>query len=198
MELHTLGVDGGYTQKDIVEVAKAFTGWTIADPRGYRRAAASDDQGRRGSSDRTRLQRHGRRAGRSSRAASFISTTRWHDKDAKTVLGQKVDEGGVKDGLKVIDILVKHPSTAKFIARKLAVKFVSDNPSEALVDRVADAFHEIERRHQDDAACAVHATRNSSHRKITGQRSRRRSSLRSARSARSAATRTAVRRCSRC
>ena len=45
MELHTLGVDGGYTQKDIIEVAKCFTGWTIADPRGYRRAAADDDQG---------------------------------------------------------------------------------------------------------------------------------------------------------
>jgi hypothetical protein len=47
----------------------------------------------------------------------------------------------MKDGLKVVDILVNHPSTAKFIARKLAVKFVSDNPSEALVSRVADAFH---------------------------------------------------------
>ena len=58
----------------------------------------------------------------------------------KTVLGQKVDEGGVKDGLKVIDILVKHPSTAKFIARKLAVKFVNDNPDEGLVKRVAAAF----------------------------------------------------------
>src|SRR4030095_14936862 len=52
----------------------------------------------------------------------------------------KIDEGGVKDGLKVIDILVKHPSTAKFIARKLAVKFVNDNPSEDLVKRVAEAF----------------------------------------------------------
>ncbi len=138
MELHTLGVDGGYTQKDIVEVAKAFTGWTIADPRGYRRAAANEITGRE---DRAinRLQRMAGVPG-DIESGEFYFNNGWHDKNAKTVLGQKVDEGGVKDGLKVIDILVKHPSTAKFIARKLAVKFVNDNPSDALVGRVADAF----------------------------------------------------------
>jgi uncharacterized protein (DUF1800 family) len=138
MELHTLGVDGGYTQKDIVEVARAFTGWTIADPRGYRRAAAASIQG---TEDRriTRLQRM---AGVPDdiESGEFYFNDRWHDKGAKTVLGQKVEAGGVQDGLKVIDILVKHPSTAKFIARKLAVKFVNDNPSDALVKRIADAF----------------------------------------------------------
>ncbi len=138
MELHTLGVDGGYSQKDIVEVAKAFTGWTIADARGYRRAAASMIKG---DEDR-RLTRLQRQAGIPDNIESgqFYFNERWHDKDAKNVLGQKIDEGGVKDGLKVIDILVKHPSTAKFIARKLAVKFISDDPSEALVGRVAEAF----------------------------------------------------------
>ena len=138
MELHTLGVDGGYSQKDIVEVARAFTGWTIADPRGYRRAAANDIQGR----DNRQVERLQRMAGVPDDIDSgeFYFREAWHDKSAKTVLGQKVDAGGVKDGLKVIDILVSHPSTAKFIARKLAVKFVSDNPSEALVKRVADAF----------------------------------------------------------
>jgi uncharacterized protein (DUF1800 family) len=138
MELHTLGVDGGYTQKDIVEVARAFTGWTIADPRGYRRAAANEIKG---TQDRalTRLQRM---AGvpNDIESGEFFFREQWHDKGAKTVLGQKVDEGGVKDGMKVIDILVKHPSTAKFIARKLAVKFVSDNPRDALVGRIASAF----------------------------------------------------------
>lgn len=140
MELHTLGVDGGYTQKDIVEVAKAFTGWTIADARGYRRAAAAAIQG---AEDR-RIERLQRQAGVPDdiESGEFYFNERWHDKDPKLVLGQKVDEGGIKDGLKVIDILVKHPSTAKFIARKLAVKFVSDNPTEALVGRVADAFQE--------------------------------------------------------
>jgi len=138
MELHTLGVDGGYTQKDIVEVARAFTGWTIADPRGYRRAAAATIQG----SEEQRLNRLQRQAGIPDdvESGAFYFNERWHDKGVKTVLGQKVDEGGVKDGLKVIDILVKHPSTAKFIAKKLAVKFVSDNPSEGLVNRVAEAF----------------------------------------------------------
>ena len=138
MELHTLGVDSGYTQKDIVEVARAFTGWTIADPRGYRRAAAGMITGEE---DR-RLARLQRQAGVPDDVESgeFYFNANWHDKGEKTVLGQKVNEGGVKDGLKVIDILVKHPSTAKFIARKLAVKFVSDKPSEALVNRVAEAF----------------------------------------------------------
>jgi len=139
MELHTLGVDGGYTQKDIVEVAKAFTGWTIADPRGYRKAAAKMIQG----DEEKRQARLQRVAGIPDDVDSgeFFFNDRWHEKGPKLVLGQKVDEGGIKDGLKVIDILVNSPRTAKFIARKLAVKFVSDNPSQALVDRVADAFH---------------------------------------------------------
>jgi uncharacterized protein (DUF1800 family) len=139
MELHTLGVSGGYTQKDIVEVAKAFTGWTIADPRGYRKAAAMEIKG----NENRRLDRLQRLAGVPDdlESGEFYFNDRWHEKGPKYILGQKVDEGGVKDGLKVIDMLVEHPSTAKFIARKLAVKFVSDNPSESLVSRVADAFH---------------------------------------------------------
>jgi uncharacterized protein (DUF1800 family) len=138
MELHTLGVDGGYTQQDIVEVAKAFTGWTIADPRGYRSAAATEIKG---SEDR-RVERLQRQAGVPSdiESGEFYFNERWHDKSTKAVLGQKINEGGINDGLKVIDILVKHPSTAKLIARKLAVKFVSDNPSDAFVGRIANAF----------------------------------------------------------
>ncbi len=138
MELHTLGVDGGYTQKDIGDVARAFTGWTIADPRGYQRAAAGMITG---TEDR-RLAQLQRLAGIPDdiESGEFYFNDRWHDRSPKTVLGQKIDEGGVNDGLKVIDVLVNHPSTAKFIARKLAVKFVNDKPSEALVARVADAF----------------------------------------------------------
>ena len=139
MELHTLGVDNGYTQKDIQEVARAFTGWTIVDPRGYRTALAKMENG-----DQTkRANRLAKFMGLPENAESgtFYFNDRAHDKGEKIVLGNKVNEGGMKDGLKVIDILVNHPSTAKFIARKLAVKFVSDNPSEAFVNRVADAFH---------------------------------------------------------
>jgi len=138
MELHTLGVDGGYSQKDIVEVAKAFTGWTIADPRGYRRAAANEIKG----GQDMRVARLQRRMGipEDVESGEFFFNERTHEKGAKTVLGQKIDEGGVRDGLKVIDLLVAHPSTAKYIARKLAVKFVSDKPSDALVGRVASEF----------------------------------------------------------
>ena len=140
MELHTLGVEGGYTQADIKEVARAFTGWTIVDARGYRRAFANMANG----VEDKRVTRLARLMGLpdDAKSGTFFFNELAHDKGGKSVLGQKINEGGIKDGLKVIDVLVNHPSTAKFIARKLAVKFVSDNPSEALVDRVAQAFNQ--------------------------------------------------------
>ncbi|HEX5736571.1 MAG TPA: DUF1800 domain-containing protein [Blastocatellia bacterium] len=107
MELHTLGVDGGYTQKDVQEVARAFTGWTIQQPR-----------------------QNGR----------FIFREFMHDKGEKVVLGQKINTGGMKDGEMVVEILARHPSTAKFISTKLVRRFVSDNPPQALVDRVAGVY----------------------------------------------------------
>ena len=140
MELHTLGVEGGYTQADIKEVARAFTGWTIIDARGYRNSVASMENG-------TQNKRGGRLMKamglpEDAESGTFYFNERAHDPGEKIVLGQKVNEAGMKDGMKVIDILVNHPSTAKFIARKLAVKFVSDTPSEALVGRVAQAFNQ--------------------------------------------------------
>jgi uncharacterized protein (DUF1800 family) len=124
MELHTLGVDGGYTQKDVQEVARCFTGWTIFQPRGGAAAAnAMVGEGAR------------RNAG------TFFFQARVHDDGEKTVLGHKIPAGGgIKDGLMVLDILAHHPSTAKFIATKLVRHFVSDNPPPALVDRVAATF----------------------------------------------------------
>jgi uncharacterized protein (DUF1800 family) len=120
MELHTLGVEGGYTQKDVQEVARAFTGWTIFAPRGMGIYGAEGEDGR---------------------AGTFFFNPRTHDTGEKTVLGQKIPAGGgVEDGEKVLDILARHPSTARFIATKLARKFVADNPSPALVARVAEAF----------------------------------------------------------
>jgi uncharacterized protein (DUF1800 family) len=138
MELHTLGVEGGYSQKDIQELARAFTGWTIVDARGYRRLFANIANG----TEDQRIVRQMRLAGipEDAKSGTFFFNERTHDKGEKIVLGQKINEGGMKDGEKAIEILVNHPSTAKFIARKLAVKFVSDNPSEALVGRVAKAF----------------------------------------------------------
>ncbi|HEX8354811.1 MAG TPA: DUF1800 domain-containing protein [Pyrinomonadaceae bacterium] len=121
MELHTLGVEGGYTQKDVQEVARAFTGWTINAPRGAGLYGADADE---------------------SRAGTFYFNPRTHDPGEKNVLGVRIPAGGgVEDGRKVLDILVGRPETAKFIATKLARKFVSDDPDPALVRRVADAFH---------------------------------------------------------
>lgn len=138
MELHTLGVDGGYSQNDIKEVAKAFTGWTIFDSRGYRKAAGNMIK----DADDRQAIRQARQLGISpnTESGTFVFVDKLHDQKPKTVLGQTINEGGMKDGLKVIDVLVSHPSTAKFIAKKLAVKFVNDAPSEAYVDRIASAF----------------------------------------------------------
>ena len=124
MELHTLGVDGGYTQKDVQEVARCFTGWTIFQPRGGAAAANAmmGEAGRRN-------------------AGTFFFQARVHDDGEKIVLGHKIPAGGgIKDGLTVLDILAHHPSTAKFIATKLVRHFVSDTPPPALVDRVAATF----------------------------------------------------------
>lgn len=108
MELHTLGVDGGYTQKDIVEVARCFTGWTIKAPR---------------------------------MGGGFEYNDRVHDKGEKVVLGVTIPAGGgMEDGEKVLDILARHASTARFISRKLATRFVADNPPPALIGRMARTF----------------------------------------------------------
>jgi uncharacterized protein (DUF1800 family) len=112
LELHTLGVDGGYTQKDVTEVARCLTGWTIRDPR---------------------------------RSAEFFYNDRVHDKGEKTVLGVKIPAGGGKsDGDKVLDIVLHHPSTAKFISRKLATRFVADDAPQELIDRMTKTFTETD------------------------------------------------------
>jgi uncharacterized protein (DUF1800 family) len=117
MELHTLGVDGGYTQRDVQEVARCFTGWTINNPRGRGAGSISEDAGK------------------------FYFNPRLHDDGEKTVLGHRIPAGGgVRDGLMVLDILARHPSTAKFIATKLARRFVMDNPTPQLVERISAAY----------------------------------------------------------
>lgn len=140
MELHTLGVEGGYTQKDIQELARAFTGWTIVDARGYRRLFANIANGTEDQATLRQIRALG--VPEDTKSGTFFFNKRTHDEGEKLILGQKINEGGMKDGERAIEILVNHPSTAKFIARKLAVKFVSDNPSEALVERTAKAFHD--------------------------------------------------------
>ncbi len=121
MELHTLGVDGGYTQKDVQEIARCFTGWTILNPRGFRNMGGG--------------------GGMEGEAGKFYFNARMHDDGEKIVLGQRIPAGGgVRDGLMVLDILARHPSTARFIATKLARRFVMDEPTPQLVERIAAAF----------------------------------------------------------
>jgi len=115
MELHTLGVNGGYTQKDVTEVARAFTGWSIDRPR---------------------------------EGGDFRFQPRMHDPGEKVVLGHVIKPGalgsGESEGEKVLDILARHPSTARFIATKLARRFVSDDPPKSLIDRAAARFRDTD------------------------------------------------------
>jgi uncharacterized protein (DUF1800 family) len=107
MELHTLGVNGGYTQKDVTEVARVLTGWTIDPPQ---------------------------------KGASFKFEERMHEPGTKIVLGHKIKQHGEKEGMEVLRLLAHHPSTARFICTKLAMRFVSDDPPPALVDDMAQTF----------------------------------------------------------
>jgi uncharacterized protein (DUF1800 family) len=111
MELHTLGVDGGYTEDDVKEVAKCLTGWRLRFP-----GEAGGDYG------------------------EFVFDASIHDDQPKLVLGQAITAGGVSDGEQLLDMLAAHPSTARFIATKLCRRFVSDAPASATVDAVAMAF----------------------------------------------------------
>jgi uncharacterized protein (DUF1800 family) len=107
MELHTLSVNGGYTQKDVTEVAKVFTGWTLDPPK---------------------------------KGAGFRFEPRMHEPGDKLVLGHRIKSNGEKEGLQVLHLLAHDPHTAHFISEKLAIRFVSDNPPPALVDRMAQCF----------------------------------------------------------
>lgn len=109
MELHSLGIDGGYTQDDVQELARALTGWTM----GIR----------------------GRNRGK------WIFDEDVHDQGDKTILGHTFP-AGEQSIYKIVDMLASHPSTAHFISYKLVRRFVSDQPSDALVARVAQSFTE--------------------------------------------------------
>ncbi len=112
MELHTLGVDGGYTETDVKEVARCFTGWSIRFP--------NDPGGNFG---------------------EFVYIPVVHDDGEKAVLGNTITAGGGQsDAIRVVDLLASHPSTAQYIATRLCRRFISDQPAQASIDAVATAF----------------------------------------------------------
>jgi uncharacterized protein (DUF1800 family) len=133
MELHTLGVDGGYTQKDVTEVARCFTGWTIRNPR---------QGGSGGTGEFPQLKSERGFIPRERDAPQFFFNERIHDHGDKVVLGHRIVSkgGGKNEGDEVIHLLATHPSTARFVAYKLVRRFVSDEPPKALVDRAAETF----------------------------------------------------------
>lgn len=131
MELHTLGVDGGYTQADVTAVARALTGWSIMpmykDGPGFKLLEAAGP---------AFLKRKGFVAD-----GDFLFRADKHDEGPKTILGQNFPaNGGYEEGRQVLQMLATHPSTAKFISTKLATRFVCDTPSAELVNTMAEAF----------------------------------------------------------
>ncbi len=126
MELHTLGVDGGYTQQDVTELARILTGWTMVPEQPRRRRVAMD------SSPAFAAPREG--------DSIFGFDPERHDDGRKTWLGHGVAPGGQMEGEFALDVLARHPATARHIAFKLARRFVADEPSPALVSRLAQRF----------------------------------------------------------
>ena len=124
MELHTLGVDGGYTQQDVTELARILTGWTLAPGKPPRRRLVMGSDGG--------VEPHG--------DSIFAFDPARHDDGPKTWLGHHVAPDGQREGETALDVLARHPATARHIASKLARRFVADAPAPALVDRLARRF----------------------------------------------------------
>jgi uncharacterized protein (DUF1800 family) len=136
LELHTLGVNGGYVQQDVQELAKILTGWTVSGIGG-----PADRIAQRASQDRA-ARRTGAQASRLQGSApiGFAFQELLHEPGTKTVLKERYGEGGVEEGEKAIRSLCRHPSTARFVATKLVTHFVADEPPAAAIERVAKAF----------------------------------------------------------
>jgi uncharacterized protein (DUF1800 family) len=119
LELHTLGADGGYTQDDVIALARMLTGWSVNLP--TQKAARPDLQ---------------------SPAGSFYYNARAHEPGAQQFLGKSYADTGQQQAVTAIRDLAKHPSTAVFIARKLVRHFIADQPPESAVMRLAQVFRD--------------------------------------------------------
>ncbi|ATP59334.1 hypothetical protein CPT03_20345 [Pedobacter ginsengisoli] len=134
MELHTLGVDGGYTQADVTQAARVLTGWTIApmgdDSYGGAIKKLIDNI------EEANLEKRG-----FVHQGDFLFVPTRHDNAEKIVLGKRfAPNGGYEEGTVLLNMLAHHPSTAKFISKKIATRFVSDQPAAKLADRMAKTF----------------------------------------------------------
>jgi uncharacterized protein (DUF1800 family) len=124
LELHTLGVDGGYSQDDVIALARILTGWTIG---GFPAPATPRRQ---------------RAEGAGSEPIQFLFRDELHEPGPKVLFGERYEETGVEEGERAIRALCRHPSTATFVAGKLVTHFVSDQPSASAVERVARTFRD--------------------------------------------------------
>lgn len=135
MELHTLGVDGGYSQSDVTQAARILTGWSVSPMDNSYGAPLKKMIEKTGVEN---LKKRGFVFD-----GDFLFAANRHDRGVKTVLGKVFPANrGYEEGLELLNMLAKHPSTAKFISRKLAIRFVNDNPSETLIERMATTFKE--------------------------------------------------------
>ncbi len=144
LELHTLGVDGGYDQDDVRALARVLTGWTVTGLGGAGARFAPGD------------------------GVGFRFVPLLHDPGDKTVLGRRYGEGGEGEGDAVIRDLCRHPSTATFVATKLVRHFVDDDPPPDAVTRVARRFRDTEGDLRETARALVHldAAWSDAHRKF--------------------------------
>ncbi|NIP59150.1 MAG: DUF1800 family protein [Gemmatimonadetes bacterium] len=129
LELHTVGVDGGYDQNDVEEAARILTGW-------------SADLGAGGPGGGRAMMRRRRTMGGGPVKPGFVFRPELHEPGEKTVMGRRYGPGGVDEGEALIRGLARHPSTADFLATKLARHFVADDPPRSAVDRLAAAYRE--------------------------------------------------------
>ncbi len=133
MELHTLGVDGGYTQKDVTEVARSLTGWTVKPM--YKEGPARQLME---NVNQNQLERRGLLID-----GDFLFRGDKHDESPATILGKQFNgKDGYQEGVQVLEMLAEHTSTTRFIATKLAKRFVADEPSADIIKAVAKTFQE--------------------------------------------------------
>ena len=141
MELHTLGVDGGYTQTDVTEVARCFTGWGVGRPNAGMAAGAAGAANMPGMANPMPRRRQMLATGKKAAVGEFEFHPFLHDNGPKTVLGHQIPAGGgIRDGEMVLDILASHPSTMRHISTQLCQRLVSDNPPASLVDKCVQTW----------------------------------------------------------